>query len=229
MSDLTIVRLGWYPPVRSALFAAFFAAVGYTASRPDPASAEPEWALLWLGTGTAIIFMLMLMHSLWLILSGRPILTLSAQGLQARTCDDALIPWDLVTSVTRGAKKVSLLSSSVAALMLESISRHDAFEIVLDSKVTDLGVKHSENLTNIGFQLVPLKLSLSSQELADTFARYLPPERCINFDESSTPKDRNEIAGRAAMAAMAVAIGTAERMETESPNDSEPTQTIPET
>lgn len=220
MSDLTIVRLGWYPPVRSALFAVVFTAVGYAASRPDPTSvsAEPESALLWLGMGIAAIFMLMLLHSLWLILSRRPILTLSAQGLRARTCDDALIPWDLVTSVTRGAKEISLLSSSAATLLLESISRHDTFEIVLDSKVKELGVTHSENLTNIGFQLVPLKLSLSSQKLADAFARYLPAERCVNFDESSNPKDGRELAGRAAMAAMAVAIGTAERME----NDSEP-------
>lgn len=222
MSDLTIVRLGWYPPVRSALLAALFAATGYAASRPDPASAEPESALLWFGTGIAAIFVLMLTHSLWLILSGQPILTLSAQGLRARTCDDALVPWDLVTSVTRGAKEISLLGNSTATLLLKSISRHDAFEIVLDSKVKELGVKHSENLTSIGFQLVPLKLSLSSQKLADAFARYLPAERCINFDESSTPKDGSEVAGRAAMAAMAIAIGAAERMEAERPNDSEP-------
>jgi len=230
MSDQMVVRVGWYPPIRSALMGALFAAAGYAGSRPDAISGEPEWALLWLGTGVAAVFMLMLAHSLWMILSGRAILTLSPQGLRARTCGNILVPWDLVTSVRRGEKTFSQgLSTNAAAPLLESLSRHDAFAVVLDRKVVELGVKHSENLTSIGFQLVPLKLSVSSQELANAFARYLPAERCIDLDMSNNPKDGSEIVGRAAMAAAAISIGTLENMEADRPNDSEPAQTTPDT
>lgn len=215
MSDEVVVRLGWFSPIRSGIIAVALVAAGYAATWMDAVTA-PDVSVLWFVSPFAAIFGIAALRALWLVLLGRPMAVFSAQGLRAHACDDVLIPWDLVASVTLITDNApTAFSTPLSAALVAAVTSHDAYDVRLDPKVRELGVRHSDNLLSMGFKLTPLNLSLSSRAVAALFARHLPAERCIGFPTGAGPSVASEVLVRGAMAAVAVAGGTLERMEAE--------------
>jgi hypothetical protein len=218
MSNTLIVRLGRFAPVGPAIAVAVFGAMTYAVLVLDTSEVidGTNWAAAWLPLLLSAISAMVLLRRLWLMSVGRAEAVLSREGLRARCCDNVLVPWDMVRSVTvEGEAAVASPGLNASGALLEHASRHDSYAVVLDPKVLELGVKHSENLASMGFKLVPLKLSVSSGELAEAFLRYLPPERCIGFGGVAAPATARDLTRRAAEGLAGAALGGLERMEVE--------------
>lgn len=89
---------------------------------------------------------------------------------------------------------------------MEEAARHAVYEILLDKKVLEIGVKHSENLLNIGFKLVPANLAASSAQIYAALSRFLPADRCRGFVRTSDPTTAADFARRGLAMATAIAV-----------------------
>lgn len=215
MSHTLVIRLGWFPTIRWGASAAFFTAIAiYAAFFSSDGGEEP--GAIWIAGIFAAFSALVALRSLWLKLHGRPEAVLSPEGLRARACDSILIPWDMVTSVSADSKTATVsLDTNPATIAMEEATRHAVYEVVLDKKVLEIGVKHSENLRNIGFKLVPANLTASSVQIRDAFTRFLPPERCRGFVLPHDPTTASDFARRGMAMAAAIAVEAKEEAAAE--------------
>lgn len=213
MSDTLVIRLGWFPTIRWSLSAAFFISITiYAAFFSSGGGEDADTGWLWMPAAIAIFCALMALRCLWLKFRGRPEAVLSPEGMRARACDSVLIPWDLVNSVSMGSKTATVSTDTTpAAIAMEDATRHTVYEVVLDKKVLEIGVKHGENLLTIGFKLVPVNLTASSAQIRDAFTHFLPPDRRRGFARTSDPTTASDFA-RCGMA-MAAAVVTEAREE----------------
>jgi|GEM_PF-3700032 len=179
MSEQVIIKSGPCIPLGPAVALLFFGTLSvFSLVSPLDPDLQDGGTVAYVFTG---LVALPILYHLYCYLSGRVIAVLGPQGLRARSCDNALVPWDLVSKVSRVDKTVGLFAMNMLMFRLKQATRHDLYEVVLDKKALDIGVKHGEFLTQIGFALEPLYLTITSQELAAIFRRYLPPERCVDF------------------------------------------------
>lgn len=218
MAETLVIRLGWFPSIRWGASSAFFASMAVysaffsTDDTPDP-------AFSWSVALVAALCALVASRCLWRTLRGSPEATLGADGIRARSCGNALIPWDLVTSVSLGSKSMATpTASATTTAALETISRHDVYDIVLDKAVQDIGVKHGESLIGIGFKLVPTNLTASSRQIRDAFLHHLPAARCHGFGPIDTLDTAADFARRGSAMVATVILEATEKAEAEQRN-----------
>jgi hypothetical protein len=220
MAETLVIRQGWFPSIRWGASAAFFASMAvYSAFFSMDDNSDPAFS--WAIALVAAVCGLVASRCLWRTLRGSPEAILGADGIRARSCDNVLIPWDLVTSVSLGSKSMTTpTASATTTAILEAASRHDVYDIVLDKAVLDIGVKHSGNLTGIGFTLVPANLTASSRQIRDAFLRHLPAARCHGFGPTDTLDTAADFARRGNAMVAAVILEATETAQAE--------QTIPD-
>ncbi|CUW41281.1 protein of unknown function [Magnetospirillum sp. XM-1] len=149
-----------------------------------PDGSPTEWDGEWL---PFLILVIPVLASLWMFVRyarNKPVAELSPRGLRAEALGDALVPWNLVTSVTLTSRTMTVITpggSPEIEAALEAKTRQKVFEVLLDLKAAKVGVKHSENLLTLGFSLVPYELNRSADAIGQAFLAHLPPERCLGF------------------------------------------------
>lgn len=217
MSDNLVIRLGWFPLIRWGGLAAFFASIAvYSAFSPTEVGEEPDTGLAWVIAAVAILCALVALRCLWLKFRGQPEAVLSPEGVRARACDSVLIPWDLVTSVTVDSKTATVSTDvTPTTVAMEEATRHAVYQIMLDKKVLEIGVKHCETLFNIGFKLVPANLTASSAQIHDAFTRFLPADRCRGFARTSDPTTASDFARRGMVMVAAAIVEAKDEAATE--------------
>jgi hypothetical protein len=183
MSDTLVLRQTPKALLKPGLVFAVCAPLAWcVAFHPD--GSPTEWDGAWLPFLVLIIPILGSLAVFVRYARGKPVAELSPEGLRAGSLGDALVPWDLVTSVTRTSRTMTVITPGAPpelAAKLESKTRHAVFEVLLDVKAIKAGVKHSENLLTLGFSLAPWELNRSAETIERAFLTHLPSERCVGF------------------------------------------------
>lgn len=216
MDDKIEIRMGPLAVVKWAWWSFLFSAVGLAFLLPDPttdthAPISPGFG--WFLGACGLFFAALAIRSYRWYRAGKVMLTLTQGGIQGRPTQDILVPWTRVTSVRRVTRRPSTFALDVQNVWLGFLVstadpfRYDAYEVKLDWELaTQKGVK-GEHALGVGFDIIPAVVSFSSAQVAQAFSRWLPAERCLDFENRADPVDTVEFLERLVDTGRTVALG----------------------
>lgn len=212
MDDTVEIRLGPLAVLKWAGWALLFFVVGLVFMSVNSSMAEDaaiSRGLGWFLLAWGAVFSVLALRAYNWLRAGKVMLTLSPEGLWGHPTRNVRIPWTQVTSVRRMTRSPSTFALATQSFWLSHIVstsdpfRHDAYEVKLDWDLAKKGVK-GEHALGVGFDIIPALMSFSSARVARSFARWLPPERCIDFENRADPQSTQEFVERLAQTRTAV-------------------------
>ncbi|BAE52060.1 hypothetical protein [Paramagnetospirillum magneticum] len=214
MDDTVEIRLGPLAAVRWVGWAFLFSTVGLGFMSAD--LAMPEDVPIGLGLGWVLLacgglFAALAVRTYCWIRAHKVILTLTSDGIRGRPTQDVLVPWNRVISVRRDTRRPSTFALATQSFWLSYIVstndpfRYDVYNVTLDGDLTKKGVQ-GEHALGLGFDIIPALMSFSSARVAHAFSRWLPAERCIDFENRADPLTPQEFRDRLMETGTALAL-----------------------